>query len=183
VLGIGGAWASHVLWNSPLFDSLGNGGLALLLVLLVKGLPPLAGIVWLVRRAHDREAAYYVGHLARLSDPELITAGELPVLAAGSRRAAARWNAGRRGYATVRRLQRAQARLAVEMSRATCEASDGSMDLRTADVREQRKALAALGLREATAPPRSWRQTASTVATTVVAIAVLWVALASLGGA
>ena len=183
VLGIGGAWASHVLWNSPLFDGLGNGGLALLLVLLIKGLPPLVGIVWLVRRAHDREAAYYVGHLARLNDPELITARELPVLASGSRRAAARWNAGARGYLTVRRLQRAQARLAVEMSRASCAVSDGSVGLRAQDVREQRTALAALGLREATAAPRSWRQTASTVATTVVAVAVLWVALASLGGA
>ena len=182
-LGIGGAWASHVLWNSPLFDSLGNGGLALLLALLVKGLPPLVGIVWLVRRTHDREAAYYVGHLARLNDPELITAGELPVLAAGGRRAAARWKAGRRGYVTVRRLQRAQARLAVEISRASREVSDGSVQQRTAEVRVQRRALAALGLREATAPPRTWRQTASTVATTVVAIAVLWVALASLGGA
>lgn len=183
VLGVGGAWSSHVLWNSPLFDGLGNGGLALLLTLLVKGLPPLVVIVWLVRRAHDREAAYYVGQLARLSDPELITAGELPVLASGSRRGAARWKAGRRGYLTVRRLQRAQARLAVEMSRASCEVSDGSVETRTEDVREQRKALAAVGLREATAPPRTWRQTASTVATTVVAIAVLWVALASLGGA
>ena len=183
-LGIAGAWASHALWNSPLFgDGLGNGGLALLGVLLIKGLPPLVGILWLVRRAHDREVAYYVGLLARLGDPAVITAGELPVLASGSRRAAARWTAGPRGYLTVRRLQRAQARLAVELSRASCAVSDGSVDLRTQDVRERRKALAALGLREATAAPRSWRQNASTLATTVVAIAVLWVALASLGGA
>jgi hypothetical protein len=33
------------------------------------------------------------------------------------------------------------------------------------------------------AGPRTWRHTASTVVTTVVAIAVLWVALSALGGA
>jgi protease PrsW len=151
--------------------------------LLIKGLPPLVVILWLVRRAHDREAAFYVGHLARLRDPQLITEGELAVLASGSRRAAARWSVGRRGYLTVRRLQRAQARLAVELSRASYEVSDGSVDRRAEEVREQREALVALGHREATAAPRTWRQTASTAATTVVAIAVLWVALASLGGA
>lgn len=183
-LGIAGAWASHVLWNSPLLaDGPGNGLLAPLAVLLIKGLPPLVVILWLVRRAHDREAAFYVGHLARLRDPQLITEGELAVLASGSRRAAARWSVGRRGYLTVRRLQRAQARLAVELSRASYEVSDGSVDRRAEEVREQRKALVALGHREATAAPRTWRQTASTAATTVVAIAVLWVALASLGGA
>ncbi|MET0422226.1 MAG: PrsW family intramembrane metalloprotease, partial [Actinoplanes sp.] len=89
-----GAWASHVLWNSPLFnDGLGNGALALLAVLLLKGLPPLLLILLLVRHVHDREADFYVGRLATLRDPELITPGELAVLGSGSRRAAARRNA------------------------------------------------------------------------------------------
>ena len=45
-------------------DGLGNGALALLAVLLLKGLPPLLLILLLVRPAHDREADYYVGQLA-----------------------------------------------------------------------------------------------------------------------
>jgi hypothetical protein len=51
------------------------------------------------------------------------------------------------------------------------------------DIREQRKALRELGHPEAITGPRSWRHTASTVVTTAVAIAVLWVALSALGGA
>ena len=184
VLAVAGAWASHVLWNSPIFDDgLGNGALALLVVLLVKGLPPLVLILLLVRRAHDREAAYYVGQLATLRDPDLITDAELGVLGSSSRRASARRHAGRRGFLTVRRLQRAQARLAVELSRAAGSVSDGSVRRRCDEVRTQRRILVAMGHAEAIGAPRSWRQTASTVATTVLAVAVLWAALSSLGGA
>ncbi|HEU4346318.1 MAG TPA: PrsW family intramembrane metalloprotease, partial [Actinoplanes sp.] len=119
-----GAWACHVLWNSPVFgDGLGNGALALLAVLLLKGMPPLLLILWLVRRAHDREADYYTAKLAALHDPALITEAELAVLRSGSRRSAARWHAGlsagHPARSAVRRLQRAQARLAVELSRGT----------------------------------------------------------------
>ena len=126
LLAVLGAWASHVLWNSPLFtDGLGNGGLALLAVLLFKGLPPLVLILLLVRIAHDREADYYVGQLATLHDPALITDAELSALRSGSRRAAARRHAGHRARSAVRRLQRAQAQLAVELSRASCSVSGG----------------------------------------------------------
>jgi RsiW-degrading membrane proteinase PrsW (M82 family) len=182
-----GAWASHVLWNSPLFgDGLGNGTLALLGVLLLKGLPPLVLILLLVRRLHDREADYYVGQLATLRNPDLITDGELAVLGSGARRAAARRHAralgGRPAEQAVRRLQRTQARLAVELSRASAEVSDGSADRRADDVREQRELLRRLGHPEATAGPRSWRHTASTIGTTALVIAVLWVALSALGG-
>ncbi|MBM2616721.1 PrsW family intramembrane metalloprotease [Actinoplanes sp. LDG1-06] len=184
VLAVIGAWASHVLWNSPLLiDGLGNGALALLGVLLIKGLPPLLLILLLVRRVHDREADYYVERLATLADPRLITPGELAVLGSGSRRAAARRlaraEAGRAASTAVRRLQRAQARLAVELSRADPEAAAS----REAAVREQRAVLLRLGHPEAVAGPVSWRHRASTVATTAVAIAVLWVALSALGGA
>ncbi|MBU2670107.1 PrsW family intramembrane metalloprotease [Actinoplanes bogorensis] len=184
VLAVLGAWASHALWNSPvLVDGLGNGTLALLGVLLIKGLPPLLLILWLVRRVHDREADYYAGWLAGLGDPQLITAGELEVLGSGSRRAAARRlageHAGREASAAVRRLQRAQARLAVELSRADPEAAA----VRAAAVRDQRAVLRRLGHPEAVAGPVTWRHRASTIATTAVAIAVLWVALSALGGA
>ncbi|MFI1992600.1 PrsW family intramembrane metalloprotease [Actinoplanes sp. NPDC020271] len=182
-LALFGAWASHVLWNSPLFrEGLGNGAVALLAVLVFKGLPPLVLILWLVRRAHDREAEYYVARLQDLDDPELITAGELRALGSGSRRAAARRHAaeraGRKARAAVRHLQRAQAQLAVELSRAS-----GLTDQHHSDVRRHRATLIELGHPEAVEGLRSWRHTASTVGTTVVAIAVLWVALAALGGA
>ncbi|WP_433372944.1 PrsW family intramembrane metalloprotease [Actinoplanes sp. CA-142083] len=174
-----GAWASHVLWNSPLLgDGLGNGALALLGVLLLKGLPPLLLILLLVRRAHDREADYYVERLGTLRDPEVITPAEIAVLRSGSARAAARRFAGERvghaGRRAVRRLQSAQARLAVALSRDAASNRD--------EILEQRRVLRELGHPEAITGPRSWRHTASTIVTTAVAIAVLWVALSALGG-
>jgi RsiW-degrading membrane proteinase PrsW (M82 family) len=184
VLAVTGAWASHVLWNSPILDDgLGNGGLALLAVLVVKGLPPLVLILLLVRSAHDREADYYVAQLATLGDPELITEAELGVLKSSARRASARRRAGRRGFLAVRRLQRAQARLAVELSRASGSVSDGSVGRWCDEVREQRRILVGMDHPEAISAPRSWQQTASSVATTVLVVAVLWAALSSLGGA
>jgi RsiW-degrading membrane proteinase PrsW (M82 family) len=177
-----GAWAFHVLWNSPLLrDGLGNGAFALLAVLVLKGLPPLLVTLWLVRRVHDREADYYVGRLARLDDPGLVTPGELAVLRSGSRRSAARWHAGlsagRRARAAVRRLQHAQARLAVELSRGA------PTDSRCAEIRTHRAALAALGHPEGVTGSFSWRRIASTAGTTALAVAVVWAALTALGGA
>ncbi|XVU25617.1 PrsW family intramembrane metalloprotease [Actinoplanes sp. CA-054009] len=180
VLAVLGAWAAHVLWNSPLLtDGLGNGVLALLGVILLKGLPPLLLILWLVRHLHDREADYYASRLATLRDPALITPGELVALRSGSRRAAARREAPGQAKAAVRRLQRAQARLGVELSRD----SAAGIGHWSAVIRSERAVLEGLGHPEATAGPTSWRHTASTVLTTVVAIAVLWVALSALGGA
>ena len=184
-----GAWCSHVLWNAPIFgDGLGNGGLALLAVLVFKALPPLLLILLLVRAAHDREADYYTGKLSALRDPSLITEGELAVLRSGPRRAQARRHARLRGglkaQAAVRRLQRAQARLAVELSRAQQEGIRPS-ERWCEDVREQRAILATFGLPEATVPADgtgAWRRRAETVLAIAVAIAVLWVALTALGG-
>ncbi|MEU8244107.1 PrsW family intramembrane metalloprotease [Actinoplanes missouriensis] len=183
-LALFGAWASHVLWNSPLFrEGLGNGALALLAVLVFKGLPPLLLILWLVRRAHDREAAYYVAKLATLRDPALITDNELRVLGSGSRRAAARRHAaaqaGHRARATVRRLQRAQARLAVDLSRASTPVPETAA---ASEVRAHRARLETLGHPEAVEGAPSWRHTASTVGTAALAIAVVWAALSALGG-
>jgi hypothetical protein len=185
MLAVLGAWASHVLWNSPLLrDGLGNGALALLAVLVFKGLPPLLLILLLVRAAHDREADYYAAQLAELDDPELITAHELNALKSGSRRASARWHArtraGFRARAAVRRLQRAQARLAVEVSRGTAD-----LDRWCHEVRRQRRIMASLGHPEAIVPEGKgpWRRTASAVFTTALAVAVLWAAISTLGGA
>jgi RsiW-degrading membrane proteinase PrsW (M82 family) len=182
LLAVFGAWASHVLWNSPIFsDGLGNGLPGLLAVLLLKGLPPLVLVLLIVRRVHDREADYYVGRLAALGDAELITDDELSVLGSGARRAAARRHArvraGRPAQAAVRRLQRAQAHLAVELSR-----ESASTDHPCGEIRRQRAVLVDLGHPEAVTGPRSWRHTASTAITTAVAIAVLFVALSALGG-
>jgi RsiW-degrading membrane proteinase PrsW (M82 family) len=182
-----GAWASHSLWNSPLFrESLGDGAVALLAVLLFKGLPPLLLVLYLVRRAHDREAAYYVAILATVRERDLITEEELRVLGSGSRRGAARRHAaasaGRKARAAVRRLQRAQAGLAVELSRADADLPDDATEARAAEVREHRATLAALGHPEAVEGTRSWRHTVSTLGTAAVAIAVVWVALSALGG-
>ncbi|WP_430779745.1 PrsW family intramembrane metalloprotease [Actinoplanes sp. G11-F43] len=182
-LALFGAWASHSLWNSPILrDSFGDSVPAVLAILLLKGLPPLLLVLYLVRRAHDREAAYYVGILATVRDPGLITESELRALGSGSRRGAARRHAaasaGREAKLAVRRLQRAQAGLAVELSRG----SDGAGAC--ADrVRRHRATLAALGYPEAVEGARSWRHTASTVGTAALALAVLWVALSALGTA
>jgi RsiW-degrading membrane proteinase PrsW (M82 family) len=199
VLAVLGAWASHVLWNSPLLeDGLGDGAPAVLVVLVVKGLPPFLMILLLIRAAHDREADYYVGQLAALDDPELVTAEELRVLGSGSRRAGARWHAqacvGRGGRLAVRRLQRAQARLAVALSRepdpvhaASAETGAGGMAVRRLhrEVRRQRRHLVALGHPDAFAPaggPGPWRRTASTVGSVALAVAVVWAAISALGG-
>lgn len=188
LLAVFGAWCCHVLWNSPLLsDGLGNGGVALLAVLVLKGLPPLLLILWLVRAAHDREADYYTAQLAALGDPVLITEAELVVLRSGPRRAEARRHArlvgGQKAKAAVRRLQRAQARLAVELSRAP---GGRAILVRCDEVRAQRAILTGLGLKEATSPANgdgAWRRRAESILAVVVAIAVLWVALAALGGA
>ncbi len=177
-----GAWAFHLLWNSPLLsDGLGNGAVALLVVLLLKGLPPVLVTLWLVRRVHDREADHYVGRLAALADPELATPGELAVLRSGSQRSAARWHAGlskgRRARSAVRRLQHAQARLAVELSRG---APTGR---RRDEIRTHRATLVALGHPEGVTGSFSWRRVASTAGSTALAVAVVWAALTALGGA
>jgi protease PrsW len=216
-LAVGGAWACHLLWNSPLLgDGMGNGSLGLLAVLLLKGLPPLLLILLLVRHLHDREADYYVGQLAGLRDPELITEGELAVLGRSAGRASARRHAaaraGRPARRAVRALQSAQARLAVELSRASADVPDeagrcdqgrerptrdrrgagsgGPADVpdepggaaHRAEIRAQRALLRRLGHPDAVAAPRSWRHTVSTIGTAALAVAVLWAALSALGG-
>jgi hypothetical protein len=178
-----------VLWNSPLLeDGLGDGAPAVLAVLVVKGLPSLLMILLMIRAAHDREADYYVRQLTGIADPELVTEAELRVLGSGPRRAGARWHAqacvGRRGRLAVRRLQRAQARLAVGLSRLP-PGTDADLGRLRHEVRRQRRHLVALGHPEAFAPidgPGPWRRTASTAGSVILALAVVWAAISALGG-
>jgi RsiW-degrading membrane proteinase PrsW (M82 family) len=187
-----GAWLCHFVWNSPLLaDGLGGGGFGLLAALLVKGIPPLAMILVMVRAARHLEADYYVGQLAALADPQVATEGELKALATGHMRAAARQyahgRAGIRGQKAVRRLQRAQARLAVELSRlgpaADLQAPPLARWYREALV--QRYRLRSMGHDEAIAPahrhggPRAWLVG---LGVAVLAVAAIWLAIRALGG-
>ncbi len=202
VLAVLGAWLSHVLWNAPLLgDGLGNGAAAALAVLLLKGVPPLVLVLLLIRAAHDREADFYLSQLAELRNPEVVTADELRALSSGSRRARARAyahsRAGRRGRAAVRRLQRAQARLAVALSRAALlpePGPDGAPRVMTGsgvrrwrgEALRQRRVLRQLGHPEAVVPAVGagrWARAAALTLAGLAALAVVWAAVAALGGA
>ncbi len=129
VLAFAGAWTCHFVWNSPLLAEAFSYGLpGVLAAVLIKGSPGFLLVLYLVRAARRHEADYYARHLSGL-DPAVVTPREITALVSGRRREAARvyarHRAGLRGMRLVRRLQRAQARLAVELSRA---ASTGSVD-------------------------------------------------------
>ncbi len=116
------AWGFHFLWNSPILDDgIGYGIAGLPAVLLIKGIPALIVAITLIVAAERREASYYAGILAALADPRIATPEEIAALVSPRRRVAARRRArlrlGRAGAAAVRRLQRAQAQLAVAVSR------------------------------------------------------------------
>jgi RsiW-degrading membrane proteinase PrsW (M82 family) len=116
------AWGGHFLWNSPwLSNGFGFGPLGALAAVLIKGIPVLlVGIVLLVA-AERREADYYSALLASVADPRIATEDEIRALVSPRRRFAARRRARTRlgwaGGRAVRRLQRAQAQLAVALSR------------------------------------------------------------------
>jgi protease PrsW len=187
-----GAWLCHFVWNSPLLaDGLGGGGFGLLAVLLVKGIPPLVMILVMVRSARHREADYYVGQLAALGDNRVATAGELRALSTGHNRAAARryahGRAGIKGRAAVRRLQRAQARLAVELSRLgpTLELHEPPFDRWYREALVQRYRLESMGHAEATVPThrrRDLRIWLLGFGVLVVLLAAIWLATLALAG-
>jgi RsiW-degrading membrane proteinase PrsW (M82 family) len=117
---LAGAWLFHFGWNSPLLaDGFGYGGFGVLAALLIKGVPALLLVTLLIREVRHREAGYYLDKLG--GDARVATARELAALGSGRSRAAARRYAraccGRPGMRAVRRLQRAQAQLALEVSR------------------------------------------------------------------
>ncbi|MBV1852047.1 PrsW family intramembrane metalloprotease [Catellatospora tritici] len=158
-VGLGLAWLTHFIWNSPLFaDGLGSGGAGVLLGMLGKGLPALIMVLALVWVARHREAHFYVAHLAALHDPAIATPGELQIMGHGHLRADARRygkaRCGRAGERAVRGLQTAQARLAVELSRVShLDPADALLIYCRDEVLAQRQRLVALGHPEAIVSP------------------------------
>jgi RsiW-degrading membrane proteinase PrsW (M82 family) len=137
----------HFLWNSPLLMGLGLGLLGMILTLLVKGIPALLVGAILLLVAERREADYYGGMLAGLGDHRIATSDEIANLLSPRRRLAARRQArirlGAQGARAIGRLQRAQAQLAVAISR-----DPGAEVLRRRrDVLVRRHQLIALGIR------------------------------------
>lgn len=161
LLGLLGAWVCHAFWNSPLLrDGWGLGVPGLVMALVVKGIPALVVILALVKVAGEGEGEYYARTLSELDDPRVATPAELDVLRSPGARAAARRGAaargGRRGARAVSRLQRAQAGLAVALSR-----RDDTHEYWRAEVLRARRELATLDSRAA-APvsARRWAEAA-----------------------
>jgi RsiW-degrading membrane proteinase PrsW (M82 family) len=131
-LGLLGAMLCHLVWNSPLVTD----GLPALAEVLTKGAVALGLILWLVRAAGAAEGGYYAGLLAALADGRIAGPAEVLALRTARGRAAARRaaraRAGRSGERAVGRLQRAQARLAVEISRHGADGYPDSCALREA---------------------------------------------------
>lgn len=121
VLAYLGAWTLHFVWNSPLLrDGFGIGVGGLIGGLLIKGIPGFVAVLLMLRVARRHEAGYYLGRLNGI-EPILVAPEEMDALVTARGRSAARKRAaakaGLRADRTVRRLQRAQAKLAVEISR------------------------------------------------------------------
>jgi len=146
LLCLAGAWLAHFAWNSPVLSGgFGLGTAGQIAAVLVKGIPALLVVLALVRAAGDREADYYARMLTDAGDPRLATAAEIEALCSPAKRSAARREAyaraGWRGARAVRRLQSAQARLAVELSRGE---DAGPVARRRHDVLAARSRLVAL---------------------------------------
>jgi protease PrsW len=164
---LAGAWLCHFAWNSPLLS--GGFGLGMpgqIAALLIKGGPVLVMALLLARAARAREGDYYANVLSTLTDPRVVTPGELRTICSPAGRAAfrraAEARAGTAGERAARRLQEAQARLAVELSRGP--ADDGGLTATAADrqrdVLRARHELVALGLRR---PASGWTRAGGSV--------------------
>ncbi len=180
---LAGAWGFHALWNSPwLADGLGYGTPGVLAGLLVKGVPALVVVVVLMRSAQRREAGYYLRRL--VGEPLVATERELEALASGATRLAARRCAylrgGRQLARTVSRLQRAQAHLALALSRDLPHAAE-----HRAEALALRRRLEADGHPEAYAPPATatvgWLWVAGCVSAAILVVP-LATAIRALGG-
>jgi len=180
---LAGAWGFHALWNSPLLaDGFGYGTPGVLAALLLKGAPALAVIALLIRSAGRREAWYYLRQL--VGDPKVATVRELSALATGGTRLAARRFAyargGRKLAYCVKQLQRAQARLALELSRGLPDAAE-----HRAEVLAIRQWLRAYGHPDAYAPGSAtttgWVWAGGAVAAGILAVLVA-AAIRGLGG-
>jgi RsiW-degrading membrane proteinase PrsW (M82 family) len=178
-----GAWACHALWNSPwLADGFGYGAPGVLAALLLKGIPALVVVLLLVRSAGRREAGYYLRRL--VGDPRVATERELAALATGGTRLAARrlgyQRGGRRLARCVGQLQRAQARLALDLSRELPRAAE-----HRAEALAVRQRLEEYGHPDAYAPGNAalagWLWAGGCVAAAVLAVLVA-AAIRALGG-
>ncbi|GIH13370.1 PrsW family intramembrane metalloprotease [Rugosimonospora africana] len=180
---LAGAWLFHFGWNSPLLaDGFGYGGPGVLAALLIKGIPALLLVTLLIRQASRREAGYYLDKL--VGDERIATVRELAALGSGRTRTAARRYAqtrcGRPGRRAVRRLQRAQALLALELSRGGRRAGRYR-----AVALAQRELLEARGHPDAYAPDSSstadWSWLVGCLCAAALAVA-LALAIRALGG-
>jgi RsiW-degrading membrane proteinase PrsW (M82 family) len=179
------AWLFHFTWNSPLLtDGFGYGGLGILAGLLIKGIPALLMILLLIRRSGRSEAEFYLAQLAGVP-ASIATERELAALrSARARNEAlrlARQRHGRPARRAVSRLQRAQARLAVELSRGGERQEEA-----WTTVLAVRTELRRLGHPEAYAPaagapPASWSWLIGTAAAAALAV-LLALAIRALGG-
>lgn len=162
------AWGFHFLWNSPLLaGGFGLDVVALIAVLLVKGIPALLVGTVLIVAAEHREGDYYAAMLAALADSRVASPDEIRDLISPRRRFAARRRArlrlGQAGANAVRRLQRSQARLAVAVSR------DPGPEVarRRREVMSRRHQLLALGLAAGVGPRRRRANVLGATATVV----------------
>ena len=115
VAGFAAAWSLHFLWNSPLLVDTTDWRLV-----VVKGLPALLLLLALLQRAQRADSRVFLPALAAVGNPLVATDAEIAALAdrrsRGRARRAARSTGGRSGGRAVRRLQRAQADLAVALT-------------------------------------------------------------------
>lgn len=170
-----GAWGFHFLWNSPLLaDGFGFGVAGVAAVVLLKGTPALLVAIVLVVAAERREAGIYAATLSGFGEPQACTEDEIVELISPRRRHAARRQArdrlGWTGARAVRRLQRAQARLAVALTRAGNPRFHGEVPARYRDVLDRRADLRELSH---SAGGRSPRRTSLAAAAIVVLEAAL----------
>jgi RsiW-degrading membrane proteinase PrsW (M82 family) len=150
------AWCCHFLWNSPALSSISAlpGGFGVIAAILLKGgliLGAFLILLYVVRRGEFRVLG---SELARLRDPALATPGEIGALRTARLRGVARWNSwvlgGHPARLATKRLQRAQANLAVAMRDDTA-----AVPARIPGVRDARRRLLERGVTDANAIRRS----------------------------
>jgi RsiW-degrading membrane proteinase PrsW (M82 family) len=184
------AWGAHFLWNSPLLtDGFGFGPAGALVAVVIKGIPAVAVGIVLFIAAERQEADYYSALLAGQADPRLATADEIRALVSPRRRVAARRRArARLGWAggrAVRRLQRAQAQLAVALSRDPSRHAGPEVHRRRREVLNRRHQLVALAIAGSSARTRMLPAAAVIIAQTLavgVIVAGIGYAVQVLGG-
>jgi RsiW-degrading membrane proteinase PrsW (M82 family) len=194
LLGLVGAMLGHFLWNSPLITSLFPDGPVAIIAWLIKGVVILVLFVVIARLAGRHEAGYYASHLREVDQAWIASEREIITLGGVRARYAARWHAfagaGWRAQRAVRRLQRAQAALAVDLASVLVPTDLGSpvvpapvdrregvagAHARAAEIAAVRQALNATGVHEAVSPPMPRRGTAlgwSAIVLGVVALVV-----------